>query len=318
VAIAKRPDNPPPGATALDIPQDNGIYLADACTRDLKPLLLWPAIRPLIQQAFPAQSPSTTPISDLVYGPSELAWSPDGRYLLFQPALLSLSGTNDIGGVFSVPVAGGDPVYHGPMLHVWSLLDWFPGGHRFAFTLGQGRDMYWGKRIAVAEAGVPGATVIAEDPDRVPGVNANHTPMSARSDAWPVVSPDGRRIVFQASEARTDIVPRLDVGQIEGPEEGIWIANADGSNPRQLTSDPQYLDFFPEWSADGQSILFVRTDGKQYVNNGTASPNARAEIWIMRADGSSPRPIVNTMLRIGSYYGLFSWNMDLAWYRATK
>ncbi len=138
--------------------------------------------------------------------------------------------------------------------------------------------MYWGKRVAVAEVGVPGAQVIAEDPDRVPGLAANHTAMSARSDAWPVVSPDGSRIVFQASETRTNIAPGLDVGKIEGPKEGIWVVNADGSDPRQLTSYPNYLDFFPQWSADGQSIMFVRTDGK------TIRQPWHARSWCPRGD----------------------------------
>ncbi len=60
--------------------------------------------------------------------------SQDGRLIRVAPK----TGAS-IGGVFSVPVAGGEPVYHGSMLHTWSLLDWFPGGHRFAFTLGEGR-----------------------------------------------------------------------------------------------------------------------------------------------------------------------------------
>ncbi len=316
VAIAKRPGLIPPALAG--IPLDNGIYIIAGCDGNPRPLLPWPAMRPVIQQAFPAQSPLTTPVSNLMYGPSELAWSPDGRYLLFQPALLSASGTNDIGGVFSVPVAGGEPVFHGTMLHSWTLLSWFPSGHRFAFTLGEGRDMYWGKRIAVAEAGVPGAQVIAEDPDRVPGLDLNRTPRSARSDGWPAISADGSRIVFQASEARGNVNPRLDIGKIEGPKEGIWAVNADGSDPRQLTSDPYYLDFFPQWSADGQSIMFVRTDGKQFVNRGTPAPGAHAEIWIMRANGSDARPLRTDLLRIGSYYGLFAWNFDLAWYRAVK
>jgi len=219
-------------------------------------------------------------------------------------------------GVVTVSVEGGLPVYHGVMLRSTALLDWLPEGHRFVFTLGGGRDVYYGKRIAIAEAGVPGATVVAEDPDQAPGLDANRTPISARSDAWPAVSPDGSRIVFQASEYRPDEFPTLDVGKIEGRKEGIWLVNADGTDPRQLTTGPEFLDFLPRWSGDGELILFLRTNGEPFSPNLSPLPGESAEIWIMRADGSEAHPLLTDLQRIGSYYGLFNWESYVAWHRA--
>ncbi len=317
LAISNPPAYKPTGGVE-SVPQTNGIYVVDASGGTPRPVVFVNEIQRAWEAADPPKAGGFTPLSAIgVLGGSHVWWAPDGRYLAFQPSILSSSATADGLPLFTIPVEGGTPVYHGIMLAETALLDWFSGGHRFAFTLGEGRDMYWGKRIAVAEAGVSGAEIITEDPDRVPGLDVNRTPMSARSDGWPVVSPDGTRIVFQASEARTDIMPRLDVGKIEGPKEGIWIVNADGSNPRQLTSDPQYLDVFPQWSAGSQSIMFVRTDGKQFVNQSTPAPDAHAEIWIMRANGSDARPLTTDLLRIGSYYGLFGWGQDLAWYRGS-
>ncbi len=130
------------------------------------------------------------------------------------------------------------------------------------------------------------------------------------------MSPDGDRIVFQTSQA-TWTTQRLDIGKLEGPNEGIWVVDADGSNPRQLTSDPDRLDFLPRWSADGEYILFVRTNGRSMVNDvGTPEPDAHAEIWLMRADGSGAKPLADDLQRIGSYYGLFQWEDMVAWSRS--
>ena len=61
----------------------------------------------------------------------------------------------------------------------------------------------------------------------------------------------------------------------------IWLVNADGSNPRQLTENT-VMDGSPAWSPDGSRIVFVSNrDG----NN---------EIYSMKADGSEVRRLTNT------------------------
>jgi hypothetical protein len=202
--------------------------------------------------------------------------------------------------LFTVPAGGGAVASHGVMLRSEALMDWFPGSHRFVFTLGGGRDVYWDKSLALAEAGVPGATDLSGDPER--------------ADAFPAVSPDGGRIAFQASETSLRLNPRMEVGKIEGAREGIWVADTDGANARQLTSDPDMLDFAPRWSADGELVLFVRTDGKQFGSEPTPEGVARAELWMVHADGSSARPLVTDAMRLGSYYGLFDWETSIAWW----
>jgi Tol biopolymer transport system component/predicted Ser/Thr protein kinase len=68
---------------------------------------------------------------------------------------------------------------------------------------------------------------------------------STRIDALPSYSPDGTKIAF--SSYRT--------GSLE-----IWMADADGSSPVQLTSLEQY-SVVPEWSPDGKRIVF-QSSGK--------------------------------------------------------
>lgn len=303
-----------PGAT-VDIPEENGVYVVDAAGGDPRALVLLAAMQRAWDEGEGRGPPTGQPQALAITGVDSVTWSPDGNFVAFQPITLSASLMADGVPLFTVPATGGEPAYHGIMLRSYALLDWFPGSHRFVFTLGEGREVYTYKCLALGQAGVAGSDVLW---DECAGQLGALTPdLSVRSDAWPAVSPDGERIVFQASEP-SNVVARLDVGKIEGPREGIWVADADGSNARQLTSDPAALDFFPRWSADGELIVFLRTTGDRFVNDlGTADPNAHAELWIMRSDGSGARLLLDDVLRIGSYYGLFAWEQVVAWWPST-
>jgi Tol biopolymer transport system component len=84
----------------------------------------------------------------------------------------------------------------------------------------------------------------------------------------PVISPDGRKIVFT-------------VGDIDaGSASPLWIVNSDGTGLKQLTFDGAN-DMRPTWSPDGARIAFVSTrDGN-------------AEIYVMNADGTGQTNITN-------------------------
>jgi Tol biopolymer transport system component/DNA-binding winged helix-turn-helix (wHTH) protein len=64
---------------------------------------------------------------------------------------------------------------------------------------------------------------------------------STASDAHPDYSPDGRMIAFSSDRSG-------------GGE--IWIADADGSHPRQLTHLGAHILSYPRWSPDGTKIAF--------------------------------------------------------------
>jgi Tol biopolymer transport system component len=70
---------------------------------------------------------------------------------------------------------------------------------------------------------------------------------STLDDYTPDYSPDGKRLAFTSTRSGT---------------EEIWIANADGTKPRQVTSIGGPMCANPRWSPDGQTILFhSRRDG---------------------------------------------------------
>jgi Tol biopolymer transport system component len=90
--------------------------------------------------------------------------------------------------------------------------------------------------------------------------------------AW---SPDGSRVAFRAGP--------------DGDTE-IWVVNHDGTGLRQVTDTPnpsptdKRFASQPSWTPDGQQIAF-RTDRTDPTN---------ADLWIVGADGSNLRPLVQT------------------------
>jgi dipeptidyl aminopeptidase/acylaminoacyl peptidase len=75
------------------------------------------------------------------------------------------------------------------------------------------------------------------------------------------LSPDGAQLAFESNRS----------GFYE-----IWIASADGSNNRQLTSFNGLMSS-PQWSPDGQEIAF------------NANKNAKADVYVIAAGGGAAR-----------------------------
>ncbi len=75
-------------------------------------------------------------------------------------------------------------------------------------------------------------------------------------------SPDGKRLAYSLAD---------------GEAAQLWIASADGSSPRQVTSTPYFINSSPSWSPDGKRLAFVSTRG------GTP------QIYVMPADGGEAR-----------------------------
>jgi TolB protein len=75
-------------------------------------------------------------------------------------------------------------------------------------------------------------------------------------------SPDGKRIAY---------------AQSQGESTQLFVANADGSSPKQITDTPYGINSSPAWSPDGKRLAFVSNRG--------GSP----QIYVMNADGTSAR-----------------------------
>ena len=79
-------------------------------------------------------------------------------------------------------------------------------------------------------------------------------------------SPDGQSIAFKALD-------------------DVWVVRWDGSGLRQLSNAPTGTNNTqPSWSADGRRIVFR--------SNRVLAPRNVADVWIMNADGSDQRPLI--------------------------
>jgi TolB protein len=75
-------------------------------------------------------------------------------------------------------------------------------------------------------------------------------------------SPDGRYLAYALAQ---------------GESAQIHVARADGSDARQVTNTPNYINTSPTWSPDGRQLAFV--------SNRAGSP----QVYVMNADGSNVR-----------------------------
>ncbi len=82
-------------------------------------------------------------------------------------------------------------------------------------------------------------------------------------DLQPVFSPDGSQILFVSDRSGN---------------ENLWLIDADGSNPRSVTTDRGDFHFDdPEWSPDGEYVLVRK--------NEAGSPNAGRQAWVIHLSG---------------------------------
>ena len=100
-------------------------------------------------------------------------------------------------------------------------------------------------------------------------------------DAVPAWSPDGQKITFMSFRAEH----RLPGGRrIHGE---IYLMNADGTNPINLTQSVERADGVSSWSPDGKQIAFA--SGERFKHRG----GYRWTIWVMDADGGNPHDLTN-------------------------
>ncbi len=101
-----------------------------------------------------------------------------------------------------------------------------------------------------------------------PGRSAQPVARSSVFDGTPQFSPDGRRIAFCSLRS--------------GDAMEVWVANADGSTPEQVTHGPGRWQCGPSWSPDGRQIAFE-----------SQAADGSPHIWTIDSEGGTPRQITN-------------------------
>ena len=159
-----------------------------------------------------------------------------------------------------------------------------------------------------------GKTIYFEHGDDIWKMNAdgsgqtNVTNTTDNLEAFPVVAPDGSRIVYtfgspggfeiytmkpDGTDAKAVTTHNLDITPSWAPDSkritfaratntwSIWVVNRDGTGARQVTPfGPERWAISPVFSPDGKQIAFST------IADGTAW-----EIWVINVDGSNPHKV---------------------------
>lgn len=171
-----------------------------------------------------------------------LMWTGDGRELLFIVERESHR-------MWRIPAKGGEPRMIEQLSQVWSNLTISRQGDRLAFS-----DFFPDLDLERLELPAKAGDAIAP-PKTIASSTRNE--LNAR------ISPDGKKIAFASDRS----------GAYE-----IWTADADGSNPVQLTSLGAHTGT-PRWSPDSQKIVF------------DSRVNGNADIYIVNSGGGKPRQL---------------------------
>jgi Tol biopolymer transport system component len=178
------------------------------------------------------------------------AWSPDGRYIA-----LTRSNPGESADIYVMAYDGTQAVNLTQRPGGDGLPAWSPDGERIAYVENDG--MYDGEIVVMNRDGT-GRTNLTQHPAH---------------DIQPSYSPDGSRIVFASTRDTLPPYVRFD----------IFVMNADGSNPVNLTNTGIAEERHPEWSPTGDKIVF-----EELVNNDTS-----AEVFVINPDGSGKTNVSN-------------------------
>jgi Tol biopolymer transport system component len=192
-------------------------------------------------------------------------WSPDGNRIAFDS---DRSGNADI-YIMNLDGSGVTQLTRDPIATLYyiqspedSTAAWSPDGKQIAFDSGRDNQMmnYVNHDIYIMD---------------VNGSNVHRLTNDGADEDGPRWSPNGKLIAY----SRKQYISAQ--GFIENPDWNIFIMNADGSKPVQLTNDLAN-ELEPAWSPDSAKIAFV-----------SDSNGKNADVYVMNADGSNITQLTN-------------------------
>ena len=204
---------------------------------------------------------SATPCCERDFEPS---WSPDGSRIAFvstrdgdgESEIYVMDATGELGGAEAIRLTDDPEVEFGQGIND-SQITWSPDSKRLAFV--SNRDP--------ADPDTCDLWVMDAEDGNDNGFGDHLTRLTFDNDyeceiTSPSWSPTGSRIAYTSTRS----------GDYE-----IWVINANGSNPVNVTNFPG-MDFSPGWSPDGTMITFVsgRSGSYQIWSIAAPSPAARS------------------------------------------
>ena len=176
----------------------------------------------------------------------DVTWSPDGKYIAFS----GLHDFNQTAHTFKADIY--------VMRADGSDLKKISSDDKNEFYTGWAKDrIYFG----VETPGTKDRNIYSA---RWDGSDLRQVTNSQGSNSTPAVSRDGKRIAF--------------VSNRDGQKYQIYIADADGSNVKRLTTDSAIGYFNPQFSPDGKRIVYYAEKG-----------DGHDQVWVMNIDGSDQK-----------------------------
>jgi imidazolonepropionase-like amidohydrolase/Tol biopolymer transport system component len=172
--------------------------------------------------------------------------SPDGRWLAF----IRRIGTRSVLSVHDLETGATHSIHEGldrDMQETWAIhgvypnLAWIPGSREIVFWAGGKlhRVDIRSKKVSAIPFRVVDQREVAPAL-RVPVAVAPER-VDVRMLRWASVSPDGRRVLYQA------------LGR-------IWVHDLERRKSARLTRQDDHVEAFPAWSRDGRSVVYVAWD----------------------------------------------------------
>jgi len=237
------------------------------------------------------------------FGPRAVAWSPDGKIIAATVALhappaqgpANPAATSPFRVVLVDASSGEERPLGGRALERLGFLSWLPDQSGLVVTAAaDAPELGWAAFRQIWLLSYPGGEArrltndlndyqgvsVARDADTLVSVQTDH-----RSTMW--VAPGGdsaaAREITSAENARDGEAGiswtpdgRLVFASLASGNWDIWTSNADGTQRRQLTTDPA-TECFPTISPDGRTIVY--RSGRSNL----------LDLWRIDADGGNPR-----------------------------
>jgi Tol biopolymer transport system component len=217
------------------------------------------------------------------FGGSSLAWSPSGRWIVFNRQ------TRHRDSLWIVASVGGKPQ---PLTHCQRCVDarpaWSPNGRLVLFQRAPGSEPRGDSLYTVRP-------------------NGSHLTKIKSNAADPAWSPDGSQIAYDKIT-----LPHRKNGALFWDQGSIGVVEADGSHPRLLTPErwrrgqPLFTApgpwargprlSYPAWSPDGHKLLFL-----QMLQRAGPHTGYREEIWTMSPTGSDKKRLYQSGWGEASY-----------------
>ncbi len=223
-----------------------------------------------------------------------LGWTPDGQSIIFWEGNPYFSASLGADGLplSLVSAEGGEPERLAESVLLYDdFVQIDPSGSgRIAVVVGGKREATEDKVLNVIEDGKSSAV----SPDGY----------AVSSTAW---SPDGRYLAYVAMPAESDIVGGEALHRsLMGRK--LWLYDLQTGQSSQITQAPAYRDEYPLWSADGETLVFVRMD-----------ENDRVSLWSLNVHIGELHTLLDGLSTGGQgwfgYYGHIPWYEMMDWWR---